>query len=144
MFSTSFQLNSIHFLFFYIQTGDSYKCSYCFTRVVLGGQQCLKLQKTRTCWHIGKLSKISTGYVNHRIYFSSRSLFLIASFFDTFYIQHIFYYKTCSQLLRSIIEHLFLRRPPQQQRVYQQAFILIHTESNNFDKKFQRQTKSQT
>ena len=41
----------------------------------------------------------------------SRTEIIVASLFDTFYIQRIFYFKTRTKLLRSIIEYLFHRWP---------------------------------
>ena len=55
-----FRMKKHPFTFSYIQTGDY--CNYCSS---LGGQQCLQLWKTCTCWWKCQLSKISTGRVNY-------------------------------------------------------------------------------
>ena len=50
-----------------------------------GGQQCLKL------------SKVSTGHVSHTYVFSSRTQYLVASFFD--FIEHLFHPDPLSKAL---------------------------------------------
>ena len=64
------------------------------------------------------------------MFYISRTEFLVASFFDTFYIQRIFYDKPRSQLLRSIIEYLFHRGPPLQGFI---GKLVLHTVKKNVD-----------
>ena len=64
------------------------------------------------------------------MYFIARTEFLVASFFDTFYIQSIFYDKLRSHLLGSIIEYLFHRGPPLQGFI---SKLVLHTVKNNLD-----------
>ena len=65
--------------------------------------------------------------------FISRTKYLSARFFETFYIQCIFYEKLRSQRLRSIIESLFHRGP---RKKGLSAFIYM--QFNNLDEEFKR------
>lgn len=90
IFSTSFQWNSIHLLF---------RISDGFTAVVLEVNSVWSCERrVQFCRYLRQLSKISTGHVlnhsgNNGCIFFSRTEFLAARFFDTFFIQCIFYYK---------------------------------------------------
>ena len=78
--------------------------------------------------------------VNHGCHYMSRTEFLAASFFDTFYIQCIFYYKLRSHL-GSIIKYLFHRGPPPPPPpppAVTMVYCLIYTQSNNLDQEFKR------